>query len=103
LANVAERESIKRAFPTLVVDMGAFFDQFDRATAWLIPNPEYDGVLSAEDASAVPQGVAGLKLEVHPGVDNSGGTLAKVVSCRCTAYAWIEPPRAMIRRPLFKI
>ena len=34
----------------LVVDMGPFFEAFDRARAWLIPKPEYDGVLSAEVA-----------------------------------------------------
>jgi succinate dehydrogenase / fumarate reductase iron-sulfur subunit len=34
----------------LVVDMGPFFEAFDRAGAWLIPNPDHDGVLSAETA-----------------------------------------------------
>ena len=32
----------------LVVDMDPFFEEFDRAGAWLIPKPEHDGVLSAE-------------------------------------------------------
>ncbi len=37
----------------LVVDMDPFFDEFDAAGAWLIPNPQYDGVLSAQSAAAL--------------------------------------------------
>ena len=37
----------------LVVDMEPFFDAFDRAGAWLVPNPDYDGVLSADLASTL--------------------------------------------------
>jgi succinate dehydrogenase/fumarate reductase-like Fe-S protein len=37
----------------LVVDMEPFFDAFDRAGAWLIPNSEYDGVLQPEVANSL--------------------------------------------------
>jgi succinate dehydrogenase / fumarate reductase iron-sulfur subunit len=37
----------------LVVDMDPFFEEFDRAGAWLIPKPQYDGVLSAQVASSL--------------------------------------------------
>ena len=37
----------------LVVDMAPFFDAFDRAAAWLVPNPDYDGVLRPELASSL--------------------------------------------------
>lgn len=37
-----------RVLRDLVVDMDPFFEQFDRAGAWLIPDPAYDGLLSAE-------------------------------------------------------
>lgn len=42
-----------RVLRDLVVDMGPFFEEFDRAGAWLIPNPRYGGVLSAEVASTL--------------------------------------------------
>ncbi len=37
-----------RVLRDLVVDMDPFFSQFDRSGAWLIPDPAYDGLLSAE-------------------------------------------------------
>jgi succinate dehydrogenase / fumarate reductase iron-sulfur subunit len=37
----------------LVVDMAPFFDAFDRAGAWLIPNPDYDGVVQPEVANSL--------------------------------------------------
>lgn len=37
----------------LVVDMDPFFEEFDAAGAWLIPNSQYGGVLSAQTAAAL--------------------------------------------------
>jgi succinate dehydrogenase / fumarate reductase iron-sulfur subunit len=37
----------------LVVEMESFFEAFDRAGAWLIPTPDYDGVLQPELASSL--------------------------------------------------
>jgi succinate dehydrogenase / fumarate reductase, iron-sulfur subunit len=37
----------------LVVDMEPFFEAFDRAGAWLVPNPDYAGVLSADLAGTL--------------------------------------------------
>jgi succinate dehydrogenase / fumarate reductase iron-sulfur subunit len=37
----------------LVVDMAPFFDAFDRAGAWLVPNRDYGGVLPADVASTL--------------------------------------------------
>ncbi len=37
----------------LVVDMDPFLDEFDRAGAWLIPSPQYDGVMSPQIAAAL--------------------------------------------------
>jgi succinate dehydrogenase/fumarate reductase-like Fe-S protein len=37
----------------LVVDMQPFFDAFDRAEAWLIPRPGYDGVVPDEVSRAL--------------------------------------------------
>lgn len=65
----------------LVVDMGAFFDQFDRARAWLIPNPEYDGVLSAEAASALWPALSCVTCGIcASGQSDEGGLHAAAVS-----------------------
>jgi len=37
-----------RVLKDLVVDMGPFFDAFERAQAWLVPSARYDGLMSKD-------------------------------------------------------
>jgi succinate dehydrogenase/fumarate reductase-like Fe-S protein len=59
----------------LVVDMEMFFEQFDRARAWLVPNPDYAGVPSAEDASKLWPAVSRVECGICASGQSDNGAL----------------------------
>jgi succinate dehydrogenase / fumarate reductase iron-sulfur subunit len=71
----------------LVVDMDPFFDAFDRAGAWLVPNPRYAGVLPADLASALWPAMTCVKCGICARRQHDTGSLHPAVIARLLTLA----------------